>query len=111
MTVFEKIEKQQSACKNTPAFYVGEQLKDICRTDPRNAEIVLQDLENSSMSIVEAEKKIAAHAKKHAQGRVGFVSPADSDRILREFYGLPLLNETPEPTPRKAVILDFNDFL
>ena len=89
MTVFEKIEEQQEKCKGTPAFCVGEQLKDICRSDYRFEKIVLQDLENASLSIVEAEKKIAAFAKQNTKNNVGFVSPADSDRILREFYGLP----------------------
>ena len=110
MTVFEKIEQQQKECENTPAYFVGEQLKDMCRADPRDAELVLQDLENPSMSIVEAEKKIAEFAKKNAKGRTGFCGPADSDRILREFYGLSLAETKEQPKPQ-AAIFDISSFL
>ena len=41
-------------------WLVAEQLKDICRREPHSAEILAQDLENASMSITEAEKKIKA---------------------------------------------------
>ena len=95
MTVFEKIEAQQATLKDTaPAWMVGEQLKDICRADPCCAEIVAQDLENESMSIVAAAKQIKAHADK--QPRVGncvCVPPHRAERIIREFYGLPELGE------------------
>ena len=111
MTVFEKIEQQQESCKGTPAFFVGEQLKDMCRADLRAADLVLQDLENPSMSIIEAEKKIAAFAKKNAAARVGFCGPADSDRILREFYGIPLPGEAPAEPKHQATILDISSFL
>ncbi len=44
MTVFEKIETQQAKLKDTePAWMVGEQLKDICRSDPHCATIVDED--------------------------------------------------------------------
>ena len=34
MTVFEKIEAQQKGKEGTPAWMVGEQLKEICAGDP-----------------------------------------------------------------------------
>ena len=56
-------------------WLVAEQLKDICRREPHSAEILAQDLENASMSITEAEKKIKAFGKilcqsipEHARG-------------------------------------------
>ena len=84
------IEAQQAKVEQ-PSYQwqVGEQLKDICRREPRSAELIAQDLANESMSITEAEKKIAAFARKNK----GCVTMVQSDRILREFYGLPAAPE------------------
>ena len=55
------LEEQQSKVQaRSPQWMVGEQLKDICRQEPHCAELIAQDLENSAMSITEAEKKIKA---------------------------------------------------
>ena len=81
------ITKQQPK-ERTPVWMVGEQLKDILRDNPGFAELVLQDLENESMSIAACEKKIKAFADGHKTGNFACVTPADSDRIIREFYGL-----------------------
>lgn len=98
MTVFEKIEAQQKGKENTAAWMVGEQLKDICRRDPHCAELVLQDLENTSMSIDAAEKKIKAYADKQKRtGNCVCVPPDVAEKIIREFYGLPEAGEAPEP--------------
>lgn len=84
------IEAQQAKVKaRSPQWMVGEQLKDICRREPGNAELIAQDLENESMSITKAEKKIKAFADKNKTGSFSCVTPVESDRILREFYGLP----------------------
>lgn len=89
MSAIEMIESQQKGNENRPVWFVGEQLKDICRADPHAAEILERDLELPEMSIAEAEKKIAAFANGNRKAGVGFCSGADADRILREFYGLP----------------------
>ena len=68
---------------------VGEQLKDICRHEPQSAELIYQDLQVKEMSITEAEKKIKAFADKNKTGNFSCVTPMKSERILREFYGLP----------------------
>ena len=81
---------------------------DLCRAEPACAELLDQDLEVEAMSIVEAEKKIKAFADKHRVGNFACVTPADSDRILREFYGLPRRGETAAPGP---LALDLADFL
>ena len=60
MNVFEKIEAQQKGKENTDVWMVGEQLKDICRQDPRCADIVADDLENPDMSLTAAAKKSKA---------------------------------------------------
>ena len=83
------IETQQAKVKErSPQWMVGEQLKDICRMEPRSAELIAQDLEVKGMGMVDAEKKIKAFADGHKTGNFACVTPAESDRILREFYGL-----------------------
>lgn len=80
------IEAQQArAGEHSKVWAVGEQLKCICMRESASAELIAQDLAVKGMSIADAEKKIAALAKKNS----GFVSLDDADRILREFYGLP----------------------
>lgn len=88
--VIQAIEEQQKKVKERSApWMVGEQMKDICRRELKSAELICQDLQNESMSIVEAEKKIKAFADKHKTGNFACVMPMEADRILREFYGLP----------------------
>ena len=85
----ELLEEQQRKVKERSApWLVAEQLKDICRREPHSAEILAQDLENASMSITEAEKKIKAFADGHRSGGFACVTPGEADAILREFYGL-----------------------
>lgn len=86
----QAIEVQQKKVKErSPQWMVGEQLKDICRLEPRSAELIAQDLQVKEMGIVEAEKKIKAFADAHKTGGFSCVIPIEADRILREFYGLP----------------------
>lgn len=86
---------------------VGEQLKDICRHEPGSAELLAQDLEREAMSITEAEKPIRKWADGHKTGSFACVTPAEADRILREFYGLPARGAEPAGGKR----LDLADFL
>lgn len=108
MTVQESairaIEAQQAAVKPRSAQWMaGEQLKDICRREPRSAELIAQDLEKASMSITEAEKKIKAYADRHKTGNFSCVTPVEADRILREFYGLGSGAAGPAVTPEAAM--------
>lgn len=111
----KKLEAQQAKVKeHSPQWMVGEQLKDICRREPRSAELIAQDLENASMSITEAEKKIKACADSHKTGNFSCVTPVEAEQILREFYGLPRPDEAKAPpspfTPVKKLV-DPMDFL
>lgn len=86
----QKLREQQNKVKaRGPQWMVAEQLMDLCRAEPACAEIIAQDLEVEAMSITEAEKKIKAYADAHKTGSFACVTPAEADRILREFYGLP----------------------
>ena len=104
------IEAQQAKVKDrSPQWMVGEQLKDICRREPRSAELLVQDLQVKEMGIVEAEKKIKAFADGHKSGNFACVTPAEADHILREFYGLTPSEET---SPDRAAdnVLRLEDF-
>ena len=107
------LEAQQAKVKDrSPQWMVAEQLKDICRQEPQSAELVAQDLQVEAMSITEAEKKIKAYADSHKTGSFSCVAPAEADRILREFYGLPSLDEVKDaPTKKKKKRVDIADFL
>lgn len=110
--VIKKIEEQQSKLKpGEIAFYVGEQLKDICRSVPEQAELILHDLDNPDMSIIKAEAKIEKYAREHKQGKSGCCPPQEADRILREFYGLAPASAVPASAKESANILDIADFL
>ena len=99
----DKITAQQAKHKQGSApWCVGEQLKDILRAQPEIAELVVHDLDQTGMSLADCEKKIAAFAQDHRQGSVGFCGPADSDRIIRAFYGLPEAPAASFPMPPAA---------
>lgn len=102
-------EQQGKVPERSAQWMVAEQLMDICRQEPASAELIAQDLENASMSIVEAEKKIKAFADMHKNGIFACVTPAEAENILREFYGLPKPGE--QAKPQGAVVLNFEDFL
>lgn len=113
----QAIEKQQAKVqKRSAPWMVGEQLKDICRLEPRSAELVAQDLQKEAMGIVQAEKKIKAFADSHKAGSFSCVTPAEADRILREFYGLPAAGfpaalETKSTEPAHTGRINVLDFL
>ena len=115
MSAVAAIEKQQPK-ERSAVWMVGEQLKDIVIHEPDSALMILEDLQSESMGIKEAEKKIAERAAKNKVGRVGCVTPAEADEILRKFYGLP--DRTPSAPAEKPVdkapageIIDIFDFL
>lgn len=112
MTVFEKITAQQKGHEGTVVYAVGEHLKDICRKNPRCAEIVSQDLEVKAMSIAEAEKKIKAYSDDHRGKASSFcVTPDVAEKILRKFYGLPPVAEESEAPGGTLSILDLGSIL
>lgn len=95
-------EQQQGLTEKNKVYWVAEQLKDICRESAEISELVYQDLENTKMSVAEAEKKIEAYARKNG----GCTPPPMSDNILRDFYGLPPKGEAPAEPKQKIISLD-----
>ena len=120
-TALDKITAQQATYRHGSApWCVGEQLKYILRAKPEAADLVARDLDQTGMGLADCEKKIADFAQKNKQGNVGFCGPADADRIIREFYGLPARSETPYPiapagtqtaAPARRKIIRLEDFL
>jgi len=118
MGAIEKIEAQQKGKEHSPAWMIGEQLKNICRAEPHSEELVDIDLDHKSMSLEECEKKLKAYADeqhKKNKGNCVCVSPAEAEKIIREFYGLEETSRCPaEPTavPQKnGQRLNLSDFL
>ena len=108
--LLEIITEQQKGHEDSMVYEVGEQLKEICRMTPETAELLAQDLLVPEMSIVKVKEKIDAYAgKKKRTGNSVCVTTKESDKILREFYGLPDA-ETAEPTGKATEIIDLNDF-
>ena len=104
--VVEMIEEQQKQLGRCMASGVGEQLKDMCIQDRRIAALVEKDMESTGMGIAEAEKKIAAFAKKNQ----GFATAQEVEHILREFYGLGEA-DTEQTSHNEPDVLSLTDFL
>ena len=118
MTAIELIEQQQKGIEGTAPWMVGEQLKDICRRESASSELVAQDLALPEMSLKEAEKKIKAFADGHKTGNFSCVTPAQAEKILRDFYGLhshdaaeDRLSERKAEPANTGKIIDLMDFL
>ena len=112
MTVYEKISALQKGKENTPAWMVGEQLKDICRREPRCEQIVLEDLENPDMSLEKCEKQIKARADSQKNGKSCVcVPPNVAEQIIREFYGLPEAGEGVTESKTESRLLALDDLL
>ncbi len=104
-----KIAEQQTA-ERTPVWMVGEQLKELLRDQPELAEIVLEDLDGKPEALAKCEKKIKEFADRNKKGHFACVIPAEAERIIREFFGLPKRGERPAE-PRGKPMLNLVDFL
>ena len=67
-------EQQRNVKERSAPWMVAEQLKDLCRREPESAELLAKDLENPSMGIVQAEKRIKAFADAHPGSAYGHTS-------------------------------------
>lgn len=97
------LEAQQAKVKpRSPQWMVVEQLKDICRQEPRSAELITQDLQVEAMSITEAEKKIKAYADSHKTGNFACVTPVEAEIFCGSFTVSPaqMKSSLPLPPPR-----------
>lgn len=121
MNVIEAITAQQKGLEETPAWMVGEQLKEICRRETESAALVEKDLQ--AITIADVAKKIKARADeihKTAHGNCICIPPNVAECIIRKAYGLPDApaaavpeppKEQPAPTAAAPLLLDLADFL
>lgn len=110
----ELITAQQGTDTRVNLYWLGEQLKDICRTTAGAAELVAADIVQAGMGLADAEKKIKAYADAHKRGREACVPPPVADEILRTFYGLPKPGAEPppaSPAPQEDKLVNILDFL
>ena len=91
--VIEKISAQQGKDAHSYLYQMGEQLKEICTKEPDSAEMVLQDMANTSMSLAAMEKKITADIRAK---RLQVVSPPEMEERIRDFYHLPKTASVPQ---------------
>lgn len=112
MTIFERIEAQQAGKENTPAWMVGEQLKEICRADPSCTDILLEDLDSEAMTIDKAAGALKKYADENrGKARCFCIPPNVAEQVLRKFYGLPDgMDHQADPQPATGVF-DLSAFM
>ena len=119
MTIFENltaiIAEQQKGHETEPRFMIGEQLKEIAEREPLSAELLERDLEIEEMNLEAAEKHFQEHAdRNHGKAKAFCITPKVAERLLREFYGLPIPEENaPEKkeADSSAGYIDLSSFL
>lgn len=110
----EMISAQQAkAPERSHVRLIGEQLKDICRTTPSAAELLIHDLEVPEMSLASLKRKFDSFAESKKTGRESCIFPDEADKLIREFYGLPMPGDAapsasskPAPAGKVVSLLD-----
>ena len=115
MNYKEIIEAQQKGHETEPRFMIGEQLKEIAEREPLSAELLERDLEIEEMNLEAAEKHFQEYAdRNHGKAKAFCITPKVAERLLREFYGLPIPEENaPEKkeADSSAGYIDLSSFL
>ena len=110
--VKEKITEQQKELEGTPAFEVGEQLKEICSTSERVAEIVLQDLNNPGMSIRDVEGQLRKYADQHhGKSNCFCITPGVAEEIIKKFYGIDGIDVPSTEVKADEPFINLEDFI
>jgi len=113
--LFDLIAEQQKGHETEPRFMIGEQLKEIAEREPLSAELLERDLEIEEMNLEAAEKHFREYAdRNHGKAKAFCITPKVAERLLREFYGLPIPEENaPEKkeADSSAGYIDLSSFL
>ena len=113
--LFDLIAEQQKGHETEPRFMIGEQLKEIAEREPLSAELLERDLEIEEMNLEAAEKHFQEYAdRNHGKAKAFCITPKVAERLLREFYGLPIPEENaPEKkeADSAAGYIDLSSFL
>ena len=113
--LYDLIAEQQKGHETEPRFMIGEQLKEIAEREPLSAELLERDLEIEEMNLEAAEKHFQEHAdRNHGKAKAFCITPKAAEKLLREFYGLPIPEENaPEKkeADSSAGYIDLSSFL
>lgn len=113
--LYDMIAEQQKGHETEPRFMIGEQLKEIAEREPLSAELLERDLEIEEMNLEAAEKHFQEYAdRNHGKAKAFCITPKVAERLLREFYGLPIPEENaPEKkeADSSAGYIDLSSFL
>ncbi len=113
--LYDLIAEQQKGHETEPRFMIGEQLKEIAEREPLSAELLERDLEIEEMNLEAAEEHFQEYADKNRGKAKAFcITPKVAERLLREFYGLPIPEENaPEKkeADSSAGYIDLSSFL
>lgn len=113
--LYDLIAEQQKGHETEPRFMIGEQLKEIAEREPLSAELLERDLEIEEMNLEAAEKHFQEYAdKNHGKAKAFCITPKVAEKLLREFYGLPIPEENaPEKkeADSSAGYIDLSSFL
>lgn len=113
--LYDLIAEQQKGHETEPRFMIGEQLKEIAEREPLSAELLERDLEIEEMNLEAAEKHFQEYAdRNHGKEKAFCITPKVAERLLREFYGLPIPEENaPEKkeADSSAGYIDLSSFL
>ena len=113
--LYDLIAEQQKGHENKPRFMIGEQLKEIAERESLSAELLERDLEVEEMNLEAAEKHFQAYSDQQSGKKGTFcITPVVAEKLLREFYGLPIPEENaPEKkeADSSAGYIDLSSFL
>jgi len=115
--LYELIAEQQKGHENEPIFMIGEQLKEIAEKEPASAELIEKDLLVYGMGLKDVAKRFEEYAGKNRKGARCFcITPKVAEKIIREFYGLPSMEEKTDksseaPKPVETNYIDLSSFL
>lgn len=104
-SAIDAITKQQPT-QRTDVWTVGQQLKDLLRSEPQWADMVEADLKNKEQSLEAVAKKIRELGRKNKTGSFGCVAPAEAEKIIRETYGIPEEGSGPAPVADNVIDLE-----
>lgn len=119
MEAIEEIKRLQIGKENRPEWMIGQQLIDMIKADERIAPIIGEDLQNPGMSLekcAEAMKKRADEIHSKTKGNCVCITPAEAEKVIRKFYGLPDPDETVKLAPPEEAgvfsdVISLEDFL
>ena len=110
-----KIATMQKGKEGLPEYNIGEQLKDIARSEPASAELIDQDLDKDGMALSDVAKEFQKYAdekNKKSKAKCVCITPIEAESLIRKFYGLPDRASAPaEAEKETGSMLDLSDFI